>query len=149
MVRLSIEYTQGGLPPLLSRQTWYRKIIVAVQRHVSKKDPMAFAVVLVDDVKIKELHTSYLGRRRITDVLSFFYSAESTDDTASGEIFISVPQALRQAKRYRTTIEKEMARLVIHGALHVYGYDHMKTQERTVMMSLSKKIMKSIEGDLV
>ena len=76
-----------------------------------------------------------------TDVLSFYYPPEVSSEKGEGEIYISLPTTLRQAKRYRTSIEKEMARLIIHGTLHLFGYDHMKAKERLVMRGLERKAM--------
>lgn len=71
------------------------------------------SIVLVSDDKIKELNKKYRKINRVTDVLAFDY----------GEIFICLPQAKKQAEQLGHSLKKELAILLIHGILHLAGYD--------------------------
>ena len=87
------------------------------------------SIVFTRDRKIRELNRDYRGKNYATDVLSFPAKAEGvTDDFVEadylGDIVISVDAAMRQANEARITFEREVEELVIHGILHLCGYDH-------------------------
>ncbi len=85
------------------------------------------SLLLVDDPTIRKLNREYRGLDRPTDVLSFALNEGDSPDPSPemwGDIVISVECALRQAETYGHSFEMEMARLLIHGALHLLGYDH-------------------------
>jgi rRNA maturation RNase YbeY len=70
---------------------------------------------------MKSLNGAYLDHWRATDVLTFPLH-EKGARVLSGEIYVNLDQARRQAREYRVSIREETARLVIHGALHMCGY---------------------------
>lgn len=86
-------------------------------------------VVFTDSARLRRLNRRYRGRDKVTDVISFAMS-EGADSQYNakelGDIFISLPRARRQAREYETTAREEIKRLVIHGVLHLLGYDHIK-----------------------
>ena len=71
------------------------------------------SIVIIGNKRIRGLNKKYLKRNRVTDVLAFDY----------GEIFICLPQAKKQAKKLNNILKKELAILLIHGILHLAGYD--------------------------
>jgi probable rRNA maturation factor len=74
---------------------------------------------------MRSLNRRYRGEDYATDVLSFPYSGESQDGKPFlGEIVISPEAAWDQARRWNTTPQREVRRLMIHGILHLLGYDH-------------------------
>ena len=82
-----------------------------------------------DDTHIKELNTQYRNKKKATDVLSFSHFegiAISPWDTSIGELVISVETLCRQAKKFKVTVEEELIRLLVHGTLHLLGFDHEK-----------------------
>ena len=86
-------------------------------------------LVLVEDREIRELNRKFRRIDRATDVLSF----NMDEDGVLGDIAISTETAARNAKRYRVSLKREMKRLVVHGVLHILGYDHgeeMKNAEK-------------------
>ena len=88
------------------------------------------SIMFVGDRRMKQLNTQYRGIRRTTDVLSFESSIPFTPDDADnvlGDIVISVPKAEAQAKEYGAGFYDEITRLLIHGTLHLLGYDHEQT----------------------
>jgi probable rRNA maturation factor len=95
-----------------------------------RKKPVAERVqlIFVSDKTMKRLNTTYRGKAKTTDVLSF-----PLNDSVFGEVYISVPVAMRQAKEYGVTVSNEIIRLFCHGLLHLYGYDHHKADETKLM----------------
>lgn len=87
------------------------------------------AVIFVDDAFLKEMHGRYLSDPTVTDVITFNLGEEEVE----GEIYISTERAAEQAKRYQTAPEEEIIRLIIHGLLHLKGYDDIAEQDRLEM----------------
>lgn len=85
-------------------------------------DKAELSILFTDDSGIKALNRQYLGKNRPTDVLSF-----SMDDPAIiGDIVISVDRAKEQSKEFGVSLNEELARLLVHGLLHLLGYDHVR-----------------------
>jgi probable rRNA maturation factor len=80
------------------------------------------SILLTDDTGIKELNNLYRNIDRPTDVLSF----PMKDPYMLGDIVISVERAREQAACYGVPFDEELARLIVHGTLHLLGYDHAK-----------------------
>lgn len=74
----------------------------------------------IDDEKMRELNREFRGKDKPTDVLSFQYDRGEI----KGDVIISTDTSRRDAKRFGLTYREEIKRLVIHGVLHVLGYDH-------------------------
>ncbi len=82
---------------------------------------------MLDDEKIKALNKTYLNRNRPTDVISFPQNdgvSAHADSTLLGDVVISLETARRQARRSGKPLREEFAFLLIHGMLHLLGYDH-------------------------
>ena len=89
-------------------------------RRVLRLPPESFSAVLVSDRRIRELNRRYRKRSAATDVLSF----PLRENGYLGEVVISAPTARRQARRYRHRVEEDVKLLLLHGVLHLLGYDH-------------------------
>lgn len=86
-------------------------------------------IVFCPDGRVRTLNRQYRGLDRVTDVLSFSWDEEGF----AGEIFIANPQAKRQSKRFNNNYFNELRRLIVHGLLHLCGYDHVKSKDREIM----------------
>lgn len=86
-------------------------------------------ITIADDTMIRALNRVYRHIDKATDVLSF----EMGEEGLLGDIIISRDTALRNAERFGVGLDEEMKRLVIHGTLHLLGYDHKKKTDRTRM----------------
>ena len=102
------------------------------------------AIVLTGDAELRELNRRWRGIDRATDVLSFPYETESA---ISGDLVISVDRVREQAKRYRVSPGRELARLVVHGALHLAGHDHHRAAERQLMRSRENAALLLLRGE--
>lgn len=94
------------------------------------------AIVLTDDARSRQINREWRGIDHATDVISFAYDEHEPDAATRpvrGDLLISMQRVAVQAKRYRVSEGAEFARLVIHGALHLCGHDHMKAGERKRM----------------
>lgn len=114
-------------PELLERAA------LAVLAHQSADGDLT--VVLTDDAQLRELNRDYLGIDTPTDVLSF-PASETDPETARrylGDILISVQRADEQAHAAGHTLEAEVQLLIVHGTLHLLGYDHAEADEKARM----------------
>ena len=91
------------------------------------KEEAGLSIALVGQGRIRELNKKYRGKNRATDVLAF-------PGDGLGEIVICLREVKKNAKRYRSNSEKELARVLIHGVLHLLGYDHEKSEQAAEKM---------------
>jgi len=99
-------------------------------------------ISFVDDKAIRELNNSYRNINRATDVLSF--PQDGPDFSILGDIVISVDTAKRHAVRYKNTYEFEIKKLIVHGILHLLGFDHKKKKETIVMREKEKELLAQV-----
>ena len=101
------------------------------------------ALSLVADDEIKALNRTWRGRSRPTDVLSFsLLEGEHARHRAGllGDVVIGLEVARKQAARRHRSLDEEVSRLMIHGVLHLLGYDHEKSEETRVMRSEERRL---------
>jgi len=97
------------------------------------------SVLFVNDAGMRRLNHLHRGIDRTTDVLSFPLISEKPPlyharHLLLGDIVICLPQAKRQAEEYGTNLNQELARLLVHGLLHLLGYDHEKSSYKAAKM---------------
>lgn len=106
-------------------------------------------VVLAGDDELRALNRRWRRIDRATDVISFAYDEHEPDaDTrpVNGDLVLSMERMREQAKRYRVSEGAELARLVIHGALHLCGHDHQKGEERRVMRGREERCLHAVRA---
>ena len=84
----------------------------------------AVVIAFVSDHKMRQLNGTFRGKHLTTDVLSFPFEADEFDQNNLGDIAISLEQAARQAKENNLSFSIEIKQLILHGILHLCGYDH-------------------------
>ena len=104
----------------------YRKFIKAAEKLVTRGDEKRFSVAFISDERMKQLNQTFRGKDTTTDVLSFPYEADEFDPDKDnlGDIVISADQAKKQADENGLSLEFEIKQLILHGVLHLCGYDH-------------------------
>lgn len=126
-------------------QDMYHKINKQVIKVLDLQSDYDISVTLVDNKKIHEINKDYRNIDKVTDVISFENDLElsfgADEPTDLGDIFISVDQALAQAKEYKHTIERELTFLYVHGLLHCFGYDHLNQEDEHEMFDLQEVIL--------
>ncbi len=137
---------------------WLRIIAESVLAAQGIDPGVEMGVVITGEEKIRELNKAYLGKDEPTDVLAFaMLSGSSGEGELSfttppdgikhlGEVVISYPQAVKQAREHRHSVEKEIAVLIVHGTLHLLGYDHDKPEAAHNMKSREAAILNCVEG---
>jgi rRNA maturation RNase YbeY len=94
----------------------------------------------VNSASIHDINRNYLNHDYSTDIITFNYSTESHNLAA--EIFICVEDALFNSKKFVNSLDNEVLRLVVHGILHLVGYDDMSAEKRRVMKRIENKLVK-------
>ena len=106
------------------------------------------SVILIDDDKMKELNKTYRGVDRTTYVLSFALEDNNTFKSPIrelGEVYVSIPKMIEQAKEFNHSEKRELSFLVCHGLLHLLGYDHTKSEEdEKLQFGLQDKILNEL-----
>ena len=126
-VNLDVRNRQRTHPVNLARLRQLAGIVAA--------DFQSLSIVLVNDAEMARLNRQYHNTAGMTDVLSFDYGA------GHGELIISVARAIAQARQYRTTPSRELALYVVHGILHLQGYDDLTPGKRRRMRAAERRLL--------
>ncbi|MEF2559725.1 MAG: rRNA maturation RNase YbeY [Eggerthellaceae bacterium] len=124
-------------------------LVTFVLREMNCPDNTDVSLSFVSDERIHELNREYRGIDRPTDVLSFEcdnvpFEDEDIDRAMEyelGDVIIATDVATRQTHEYGTTFEEEVTLLVVHGLLHLCGYDHIEDDEAEIMEGLERKLI--------
>jgi rRNA maturation RNase YbeY len=96
------------------------------------------SIVLVNDAAMAKLNAQYHATSGPTDILSFDYGE------GQGELIISVEHVIANARRFRTTPARELARYIAHGILHLHGYDDRTPRQRVRMRIAERRLLNRI-----
>ena len=112
---------------------------------VLKLENIEISVYITDDQEIRELNKTYRGKDKPTDVLSFPLNETFDGYRILGDIVISQDTAERQAKELGHSLKDEVKRLLVHGLVHLLGYDHEKGgEEERKFKELEEKILSKL-----
>ena len=99
----------------------------------------AVSINFINSEEISYMNIKYLNHCHSTDIITFNYSGNN--DYLDGELFISVEDAGNNARTYGVKFKEELVRLVIHGFLHLLGFDDKKSTDRKKMMALQESLL--------
>ena len=143
--------TTGKLPTGISKTLISSLVNVAYKLASEDAEVEATASVsVVGEVEIRLLNRQYRGKDSVTDVLSFGYSEDDAEYDVTdkgepvlqlGDIVVCLPQVKRQAKATGKLIREEFALMVVHGTLHLLGFDHVELEEEKVMFALQNEVL--------
>ena len=149
-IEISVEEQFHGLVD----EGWARKIAQIVLKAQGVTPPYEVSLVFTDSETVQRLNRDYRGVDEATDVLAFGMLPQKEGDssfalppdgvTRLGEVIISYPQAVEQAREEGHSVDQELALLIIHGILHLLGYDHEKPEEEAKMRAREKELLEKI-----
>jgi probable rRNA maturation factor len=145
-VRLTLPPRSRQLPRLDSRLL--RSRAVRVLREVGHSSSELSIAIVLDD-EIAALNSERRGKRSATDVLSFsLLEGEHSDHRGKllGDVVIGIETAARQARAAHRGLEEEVARLLIHGILHLLGWDHEEPAEGKLMRAEERRLWRAIHS---
>ena len=144
---ISIQFAEAApINPTVEINDLLQKAAVETLRQADAPAESGLGIVITDDSQLQKLNREYLGIDAPTDVLSF--PADETDpDTGElylGDILISYPRALAQSESGGHSLQDELQLLVVHGALHLLGYDHVEEPASAKMWITQAEILKTL-----
>ncbi len=137
---------------------WLRRLVKESIATHGVDTEVELSLLITDDATVRKLNKKYRGKDKTTDVLSFALEADKRDDVTAGfvmppgemvhlgEVIVSYPKAAEQAAERRRAVEDELALLVVHGVLHLLGYDHDKPAREREMRSLEQRVLSAVQG---
>nr|AUN37352.1 metal-dependent hydrolase YbeY [uncultured bacterium] len=124
-----------GLPATSTLRRWIRHAL---------EPQLASAMMTVRFVNSREgraLNARYRGRDYATNVLTFVYDDAKNGGALAGDLVLCVPVLQREARAQKKTLRQHCAHLVVHGALHLQGYDHETDKDATVMEARETRLL--------
>lgn len=136
-------------------KSWLRKTVQKVLQSAGVGAPVEVGLVITGDRTIRRLNRIYRGEDEVTDVLAFSMSSQKgTRDKRFilppngichlGEVIVCYPQAARQCGPQGHTVTDELELLIVHGILHLLGYDHETPAQKTHMRKKEEEILAKI-----
>lgn len=126
-----------------------RSVLVTLN-HQGVSPDSDLTILVDDDQRIQKLNNEYLSIDAPTDVLAF--PADFTDpDTGHnylGDVIISFPQAKSQAEKRGHSLEAEIQILIVHGVLHLLGYDHLESEDKEIMWSAQSQVLSQVDPQI-
>ena len=140
-------------------ESWLQSVVAQVLVAQEADASVEMGLVIATRERVRQLNKSYRGKDEPTDVLAFSAMEEIGADFPPfvqppdgvlhlGEVIISYPQAVAQAEEHQHSVKREIAILIIHGVLHLLGYEHDKPELKRQMMTREAEILSCIEGEL-
>lgn len=123
-------------------ENFLKKVAEKVLRKEGKRGT-DLSIALIGQSRMRKLNKRYRGKNRVTDVLAFpeskallekFQVGPSQKMEGLGEIVICLKEVKKNIKRFNSAFEEELARVLIHGILHLLGYNHEKSEEKATEM---------------
>ena len=140
--------------------SWLQSVAEQVLTAEEASPDVELSLVITSQGRVRQLNQDYLGKDEPTDVLAFIMLPEPPAEGKPvvplfvtppdgmlhlGEVIISYPQAVIQAEEHGHSVKKEIALLIIHGVLHLLGYDHAEPEPERQMRARESEILNSIE----
>jgi probable rRNA maturation factor len=134
---------------------WLKSIAESTLAAEKIEGDTEMGLVIAGQQRVRQLNKAYRGKDSPTDVLAFAMLSGPEGEAPFtvppdgvrhlGEVIISYPQAVKQAEEQQHPIAREVAILIIHGTLHLLGYDHIKDKEAAKMRAREKEILESLK----
>jgi probable rRNA maturation factor len=145
MSELSLRNRQRTRPVDLSL---LRRIARALLSELLRLKDYELGLHLVAASEMTRLNKQFLDHLGSTDVITFDYGEETesaSSSTLHGEVFICIDDAVKQARRFRTTWQSELARYLVHGVLHLLGYDDLQPRARSELKREENRLLRELE----
>jgi len=136
---------EGDHPTESQFQTWVDTALQKVDKEVVGTADIELSLRLVDEAECAELNLNYRGKTGTTNVLSFpFDSPIPIKPRLLGDLVICTPVVEQEAKQQSKKVDEHWTHLVVHGCLHLLGYDHIEDDEAEIMEALEVTILQSL-----
>ncbi len=116
------------------------RVLRVVSKELGVRGSVFVSIAFVDKKTMKSLNKTYRGKDTVTDVLSFTLNSPQM----LGELILSYDQAKLQAGEQKHSVRDELSFLIVHGLLHLHGYDHEKPADAHLMFPLQERILRKL-----
>jgi rRNA maturation RNase YbeY len=124
-----------------------RRVTDRLLEQLAAKEGYELGVHIVSAREMARINEQFLQHEGSTDVITFNYREGKKRGAVLGEIFICIDDAIKQAREFRTTWQSEIVRYVVHGVLHLLGYDDLKPDLRRVMKREENRYVNSLSRE--
>ena len=133
MITVQIEYDDAEKPDI--DENWVRSICENIFVD-SKGNKASITIIFSNDYKLRKLKKEYFGEDVFTDTISF--NLEEKNDPIEGEVYISLERVFENARTFKEDFITECKRVIIHGCLHLLGYNDESQKDKTKMIKLEE-----------
>jgi probable rRNA maturation factor len=137
MIKVSIDCDPVLEPP--NNGIVSELVLLTLNNHNFKKSDIT--IIFGNDSLLARLKKEFFQKDQLTDVIAFRLNDYELPEI-EGEIYISLPRAKENAKLYKETYDKEILRLIVHGCLHLIGFDDRTKLEKLEMTTMENKVLK-------
>ena len=102
-------------------------------------------IIITDDNTLRRMKKEYFNQDLYTDVIAF----NIEEDPFEGEIYISHQRVKENAEKYKQSLHRELKRVIIHGALHLCGYNDQTSEEKSIMTSMEENYLAQFNGEII
>ena len=154
MLKLSLSLQQNfQAPELVLKRAYLKKVVETSLRHIATQSNCEIGIACVDNAESHQLNLEYRGKDKPTNVLSF--PSDLPDEIAAildsfpiGDLVICIPVVLQEAIDQQKTPIEHFTHMLVHGTLHLMGYDHETSeQDAEEMEALEIEILKKLGFD--
>lgn len=135
-IQIQRRVAPAGVPSAAALREWARAALGDAVGDVT--------IRIVDEAESHELNGRYRGKEKSTNVLSFPYDGDMLDMPILGDLVICAPVVQREAEEQGKDPRAHWAHMVVHGCLHLLGYDHEKDDEAEVMESRERRVLAAL-----
>ena len=121
-----------------------RQLIRVLLEDLLELPAFELGISLVAGPEMTRLNETFLHHAGATDVIAFDYAEAARPGRLHGELFLCVDEAVAYARRYRTTWEAELVRYLVHGLLHLQGYDDRTAPQRRRMKRVEDRLVRTL-----
>jgi probable rRNA maturation factor len=121
----------------------WRKAVGIIKKVIAKEQKISgdLSFIITNDESLKKINVEFLEHDYYTDVITFNYNE---GDCISGEVYISLDRVTENALNYNVSLNTELMRILIHGVLHLVGYDDRDDESRSEMRRMEDYWLESL-----
>ena len=154
-IQIQTQYQNKGLQKLLQQIA-----LTTLSNFFQNKDNISLDIIIASNTLLHNLNQEFMGENSTTDVLAFPAKSSKSEPSYSinsqihlspdnnhiylGEVYLSYPQAKKQAKQHHHSLDHEITTLIVHGILHILGFDHITIKENFEMNQATKFLLNQI-----
>jgi rRNA maturation RNase YbeY len=127
--------TSAGIKNITLLKKWLKDLIILERARTGQIN-----IVLTTDSHVWELNKKYLSRDDLTDIVTFDYTE---NQAVAGDLFISVTRVKENAEKFAVSYKHELKRVIVHGVLHLLGYDDKKENDKVLMRKMEDHYLKN------